>query len=397
MPGPLSGVRVVELGTMIAAPLATMILADQGAEVVKVESPGGDPMRPVGLMGPGRNGMSALFAACNRGKRSAVVDLGTPKGREVLSRLVARADVFVENMRPGVAERIGAGEEQLRAARPELIYVSVRGFGETGPLAGAKVYDHVTQAASGVAALQAGPATGGRPALVRNLVCDKVTALGVAQAVTAALFARDRGAGGQRVSLSMLDASVAFLWPDGMSDVALLDPSPEPDPPLLAEAFTVVHTADGAVSVVYVPAIGVLLGRLLGADHLAGDPRFADPGAAAAHAAELWNEIEAAAGRLTTAEVLARMAAADMPCGEVVEPSSLPGHPQVEANGTLVRSESPHLGAILEPAPVARFDATPAAIAAHAPALGEHTDAVLADVGYDAATVEELRRAGAVR
>ena len=154
--------------------------------------------------------MSAFFAGCNRSKRSVVLDLRDVRGRELLKRLVAGADVFAQNFRPGVVERLGLDEPALRAVRPDLVYVSVNAFGETGPFADRPAYDHIVQGMSGMAAVQGV----GAPAYVRNTVCDKVTAYTAAQAITAALLARARGHGGQHVRLSMLDASLAFLWPD---------------------------------------------------------------------------------------------------------------------------------------------------------------------------------------
>ncbi|RMF21507.1 MAG: CoA transferase, partial [Deltaproteobacteria bacterium] len=194
--GPLDGVRVLDLSAVISGPLATMMLADQGADVIKVEAPGvGDPTRLLGAM---RGGVTSLYLNCNRGKRAICIDLRRDEGKQILLRLVETADVFVQNFRPGVIERMGLGYETLRAVRPDLVYVSVSGFGETGPLAQNKVYDNVVQALSGMPAAQADPESG-RPELVRNLVIDKATAYTVAQATTAALFARERGQGGQHV------------------------------------------------------------------------------------------------------------------------------------------------------------------------------------------------------
>ena len=393
MAGPLAGVRVVEMGTMIAGPLATMILADQGADVVKIETVGaGDPMRPVGVMGSGRNGMTAMFAGCNRGKRSVAIDITTPDGRALLHQLAAGADVFVQNMRPGAAERHQVGEADLRATNPDLVYVSISGFGSEGPLRGVRVYDFVIQAASGLAAAQAG---GGPAQLVRTLACDKITALTAAQAITAALLARASGAGGQHVSLNMLDASVAFLWPDTMAPQSLLSDDAAILPPL-ADAFLVFPTADGAVACTYVTELGPILAAILGHGGVAGDDRFTDPESRARHAADLQAEVEKAFALLPTAQVLERMAAADMPCAEVVSPDELHLHPQIVANETLVETEQPHVGRLREPRPAARFSSTPAAIAGYAPALGEHTDEVLRALGLDGEQITELRRAGVV-
>ena len=219
MSPPLSGVRILDLSIALTGPYAVALLADQGAEVVKVERPGlGDIGRWVGVS---VNGMSALYLACNRGKRCIAVDASVPDGRDIIRGLAARSDVVVENFRPGVMDRLGLGYEDLRAGRDDLIYASLTGFGPEGPYAGKSAYDTVIQAYGGVAANQADPVTG-EPKFLNQTMADKVTALVAAQAITAALFARERGAGGQHVQLSMLDAVVSFLWADAAGNEVLL-------------------------------------------------------------------------------------------------------------------------------------------------------------------------------
>ena len=189
MAGPLGGIRVVDLSTMISGPLATMILGDQGADVIKVETPGkGDLVR---YLGNTKRGFSATFATSNRNKRSVALDLKSEAGREVLFKLVASADVFVQNFRPGTVERMGIDEATLREHRPDLVYVSISGFGEKGPYAHKRVYDPLIQALSGLATIQ-GDRGMGRPRMMRLVVPDKVTAMTAAQAIAAALFARER-------------------------------------------------------------------------------------------------------------------------------------------------------------------------------------------------------------
>ncbi|MBW2495058.1 MAG: CoA transferase, partial [Deltaproteobacteria bacterium] len=207
MDGPLEGYRIVDLTAMVSGPIATMMLADQGADVIKVEPPGqGDLVRAIG---EARSGITPLFATSNRGKRSISIDLKRAEGVALLKRLVATADVFAQNFRPGTVERMGIGESALRAVAPNLIYVSINGFGEQGPYAQQRVYDPVIQAASGLAAVQRDRKTG-RPQMVRTIVADKLTALTAAQAMTAALLSRERTGEGQHVRLAMLDAMVSF-------------------------------------------------------------------------------------------------------------------------------------------------------------------------------------------
>ncbi|MBI3770469.1 MAG: CoA transferase [Deltaproteobacteria bacterium] len=242
---PLAGIRIIDLSNMISGPLATMILGDQGADVIKVEAPGmGDPMRMFGAM---RGGMSSTFVNLNRSKRSIVIDLRGETGKEILRRLIRKADVFVQNFRPGVVERLGFGHDAVRALAADVVYASISGFGDTGPFSHRPVYDNVVQALSGVTAVQADPDTG-KPELVRNLTLDKATAYTVAQAVTAALLARARGRGGQYVRVAMLDAAIAFLWPDGMMNHTFLGDDVFRVPPI-ATIYRIYPTADGSITV----------------------------------------------------------------------------------------------------------------------------------------------------
>ncbi|MGH0036807.1 MAG: CaiB/BaiF CoA transferase family protein [Myxococcota bacterium] len=388
--GPLRGFRVLDLTAMASGPFATSILGDQGADVVKIEPPGqGDLLR---ALGTSRGGISAVFNTINRSKRSLVLDLSKPAGIEVLDRLVSEADVFVQNFRPGTAERMGIGAERLRALNPRLVYVSISGFGEKGPNAGRPVYDSVMQAYSGVAASQADPATG-TPGFVRNIVCDKGTALTVAQAVTAALLARERGAGGQHLRLSMLHASVAFLWPDAMQNHTYLDGDA---PPMGRATLPAIRaTADGFITFTAINDDEFRrLCRALGREDLVADPRFAEAGSRAAHAGELHALIDPIARRKTTAEWAALLAAERVPHAVVNDLASLHEDAQIVANDVLVEQEHPRAGRQRQPRPVPRFEATPAAIQRPAPGLGEHSEEVLRELGLPAEEIDSLRRDG---
>jgi len=393
MTGPLAGVRVVDCTAMVSGPLATSILADQGACVVKVEPPGtGDLIRHIGTS---RGGLSAIFTTINRGKRSLVLDLSGPEGRRVLERLVAGADVFVQNFRPGVADAMGIGEAALRRVRSDLVYVSVSGFGETGPYARRRVYDIVIQALSGMAASQADPRTG-EPELVRNIVCDKATALHAAQAITAALFARERGAGGQHVRLNMLDASIAFLWPDVMQGHTFLGEGATP-PAHLAGFLSVRKTKDGHMTIFAIADREFAgLCRALDRADLIADPRFADAAGRMRHADVLAELLDAVTARHTTAELCARLAGEDVPHAPVNRVEDLHADPQVVENRTLVEAEHPAAGRTRTPRPVARFDGTPAEPGRPAPVLGEHGEEVLRECGLAASEIADLRARGIV-
>ena len=211
--GPLAGIRVVDLSSMLSGPWATMILADQGADVIKVESPQGDHTRTLSNR---HKGFSAQFLNLNRNKRSVTIDLKTGEGVDLLKRLCATADVFVQNFRPGVVERLGIDEDAIRTVAPNIVYVSISGFGESGPYAKKPTYDPIIQALSGLTSVQGGSDTA-RPRLIRTVLPDKLTAVTAAQAISAALVARFKSGAGQHVRLSMLDAVLAFLWASDMS------------------------------------------------------------------------------------------------------------------------------------------------------------------------------------
>src|SRR6185436_5462015 len=213
MPGALDGVKIIDMSAVIAGPMATQILGDQGAEVIKIENPGlGDMAR---YLGPQSNGVGAMFAAVNRNKRSIALNLKNPQGRAVFLDLAKTADVVVENYRPGAMARMGVNYEALAALNPGLIYVEMSGFGQSGPYSKRRVYDPVIQAVSGIADSQGDPKTG-EPQLIQSIVADKVAALTVSQAITAALYAKAKTGQGQCIEFNMLMAAIAFQWPDTM-------------------------------------------------------------------------------------------------------------------------------------------------------------------------------------
>jgi crotonobetainyl-CoA:carnitine CoA-transferase CaiB-like acyl-CoA transferase len=393
VPGPLHGIRVIDVTAMIAGPLATRILADQGAEVIKVEPPGrGDLVRH---MGATRGGVSATFLTANRNKRSVVIDLKRPRGLEVLRRLVAEADVFVQNFRPGTAERMGIGEEALRAVRPDLLYVSLSGFGERGPYAGKRVYDPVIQALSGLADVQRDRDTG-RPRMMRLIVPDKLTAVTAAQAITAGLLARARSGEGQHLRLSMLDATVAFLWPEAMAAWTFVGREGRGERARLAQDL-VFETRDGYLTAGAVSdAEWQGLVRALERPEWLEDERFATAAGRVAHADERLAQVAEVIRERTTAEWIARLEAEDVPCAPVLRRAELADHPQIAANELVVEAEHPRGGRIRQPRPAERFDRTPAALRRPAPDLGEHTDEVLAEAGLSADEIAALRAEGAV-
>lgn len=391
--GPLAGLRVIDLSAMISGPLATMMLADQGADVIKIEGPGmGDPMRMLGAM---RGGMSSTFVNLNRNKRSLVLDLRDDEGKEVLMDLLRGADVFVQNFRPGVVDRLGFGYEAVREVAPRIVYASISGFGETGPLAARPVYDNVVQAISGVAAVQADPDTG-RPELVRNLSMDKATAYTVAQAITAALLARDRGAGGQHVRVAMLDAALAFLWPDGMMNHTFLGDDVMRIPPF-GIVYRVYDTADGAITVSAVTDDQWAgLCRAGGREDLLEDPRFSSLFARMTHMRELRETATEMIRSRTTAQWCTLFEKHDVPHAPIVPLDEVPWHPQVRANEALVEAVHPAAGPMRQAGPAARFSGTPSRSLHPAPTFGQHSAEVLSELGYGEDRIAALRERGAI-
>ena len=396
MSGPFAGVRVVEIASVLSGPLAAALLAEQGALVVKVEPPGtGDLLRWVGSA---RGGVTGTFQLANRGKRGVAIDLATPRGVEIVCRLAERSDVLIQNYRPGVAERLGFGWEQLSARNPRLVYLSISGFGPKGPLAQGRAYDNVIQAQSGMNAAQRDPASGDAQPL-RQLVCDKLTGWAGAQAVSAALYARERTGRGQHVELSMLDTAIAFLWPDVSAEHAFVGPDASRQPAPGSDA-SLLRLADGfATATPFGDAEFEGLCRALGLSEVAADPRFATTAArmqnVAALSALFRNELALAARALTRAEFARALAAEDVPAGVVVGIGELAQDPQVVASGTLVETDHPRGGRMREARPAPRFAATPARAGGPAPGLGEHTDEVLAELGLGA-EIAELRAEGVV-
>ncbi len=395
MRGPLDGVRVLDLSTMISGPLAAMMLGDQGADVIKLEPVGiGDMMRYLGTQ---RQGMTALFAMSNRSKRSLAVDLKDPAGIAIALTLAEHSDVVIQNFRPGAVERLGIDETAVRARNPDVIYVSVAGFGATGPNAHRPVYDNVIQAYSGAAATQVGP--NGEPTLLRNLMCDKVTAYKAAQAVSAALFARERGAGGQHIELSMLDAATAFVWTDAAMDIAALDDDVL-RAPTIGSYYRATEMSDGwitgsAVTDAQFRGACIALGR----PELADDSRFVTIADRSANMTALGRELGEAYRVSSRSEFIDAAIANDVPVAPILALDEVPDDPQIQHNEVFAVVDHPQLGRLRTARHASRFSATPAieqTVARPAPMLGEHTDEILRDLGRDDAAIADLRNRGIV-
>ena len=364
---------------MIAGPYGTMILADQGADVIKVEAPArSDHARRAGY---GQRHFTAAFVNNNRNKRSISVDAKSPQGRQVVLDLAGTADVFVQNYRPGVMARLGLDYDDLRAVKPDLVYVSMSGWGERGPYAHKPVYDPIIQALSGLASVQAG-SDHGRPRLIRTVLPDKLTGVTAAQAVSAALFSRERTGVGQHVQLSMLDAVVAFLWSTDMGSQTFVGKEVD-----VAHAATFIdliyETASGYISVsVMANDQWQGLCRAVGHPEWLDDERFKTPARRDRHANERLELTQEALLAKSAEEWLEILEAAGVPCAPVLTRAEMVRHAQVEASGIVIETDHPHAGRLRQARNAARFAATVPEIRYGAPHLGEHTMDILEDLGY---------------
>ena len=393
--GALAGIRVVELAHIMAGPVCGRMLADMGADVVKVEAPGGgDPTRAlVPLEGVDTSG---AFVMMNRGKRGVVVDLKGEGGRGVARRMLARCDVVIENFRTGVMEGLGLGYETLRAANPGLVYCQITGFGRTGPLADHGGFDLIAQGMTGLISVTGeGP---GRPPVKCGPPLTDITAgiLG-AMGVVAALYARERTGVGQRVDTSLHEAGLAqTFWQSAVALATGESPGPLGSAHPLAAPYEALPTADGWITVGGWNQVNWLrLLDALGLEGLAGDPRFATNAARMKNLEALREVLARRLGTAPSETWLRRLAAAGVPAGPVLNIVEALRHPQTVAREMVVTVEQGAEAVETLGMPV-KMSGTPKAVARGAPAMGEHTEEVLAEYGFGKAQIAELLRSGAV-
>lgn len=392
MPGPLDGVRIIEVSEVISGPLAVMVLAELGADVIKVEPPKyGEESRQLANY---RDGMAALYLNCNQGKRSIGLNLKTDEGRALLYDLVRDADVFVQNWRPGAAERLAVAESDLRRVNPDIVYASITGYGDDGPYADRRGYDPIFQSLTGYVAAQINPEIP-VPDLVRNAVVDKATSYTLAQGITAALFARERGAPGQHVRVAMLDAGLAFFWPDGMLRHSLVGDDVE-NFVVPGERYQLMPTADGQI-IVWAGTAEQMRGslRAVGAAALADHPNqrgvaMIQPENTAARA----EAVAAGLARMKTEDAYRAMLEHEVPAAPVLEHKDVLVDPQIVHNGAIIEAEHPVYGRYRRTRSALRFSETPTETTRAAPLYAADSDAILDELGTSAEERARLRAAG---
>lgn len=393
MPGPLHGYKIIDLTTVISGPFATMLLADQGADVIKIEpTNSGDHARGAGY---GANQFTATFLNNNRNKRAMTLNLKEEQGREVLFRLVKDADVLIQNFRPGVVERLGIDEDAVRQHAPNIIYASISGFGEKGDWSHKPVYDPIVQALSGLASIQAG-SDEERPRLVRTILPDKLTGMTMAQAISSALVAREKTGAGQHVRVSMLDAVIAFLWSSDMGGQTFI--GKEVSVQRAATFIDLIYeTKDNYISVsVMTNKQWEAFCDAVGREDLKLDERFKTPALRDKNANERLELIQSILHHKSAEEWLSLLDGAGVPCSPVLKRSEVIHHPQVKASELVIEIEHPVAGAIRQTRPAARFSETSPEMRMGAPMHGEHTADILNEAGFSNEEIDAMQKKGLV-
>ena len=388
--GPLAGITVLDLTRVLSGPYCTMLLADMGARVIKIEQPGrGDDTRAWGP--PFVAGESTYFLSINRNKESVTLDFKTGRGREVLDQLIDRADVLVENFRPGTLRRLGLDYESLRKSHPRLVYCSISGFGQNGPRASQPGYDAVMQAEGGLMSVTGD--AGGPPFRMGVAIADLTAGLLATQGIALALFARERTGAGQYVDVALFDAVISLLSYQASAHLnASFTPSRMGNRHPQIAPYDVFSASDGE----FFLAVGndeqfARLCAAAGLDPLAGDERFATNPSRVLHYPQLRDRLAVALRERTRAGWIEALTAAGVPCGAVREIPEVLADPQVTAREMLAVVEHATAGAVRVLGVPLKLSGTPGSIRSGPPSLGQHTDRVLAELGWDAAHIAALR------
>jgi len=396
MSGPLEGIKVIDISAVISGPMACQILGDQGADVIKIEPIGMGDITRIGGFRVGD--ISAMYASSNRGKRSIALDLSKEEGVDVLKKMVETADVIVQNFRPGAVDRMGIGPDTLLEINPDLIYVSISGFGPDGPYHDWRVYDPIVQSVSGVVSIQQSPDIP-IPDLVRTIICDKTTALTASNAITAALFARASGkASGQHIEIPMLDAAIYWLWPDVFMGHTLWGDAVEPGP-LIYQIYRLQQTKDGHL-VYFVASDKEFSGLSRALDHpeWIDDERFktAKDRMVPAHFEALGTLLHNAFLNFSTIDIMSRLHAEEVPAAQVNSVDDVFNDPQVINNETIVEWEHPDAGLMKMARPPVRWGVTKPDIKWSADHVGQNTHVILEEHGYSNDEIMSLRDNGII-
>jgi crotonobetainyl-CoA:carnitine CoA-transferase CaiB-like acyl-CoA transferase len=384
--GPLAGIRVIDFTNVIMGPYATHILADMGADVIKIESPEGDSFRSYR---PNRHdGMAGGFLHLNRNKRSVMLDLKTEGDREVLDRLIATADVFVHSLRPKAIEKLGYSYARVSSLKPEIIYCGAYGFGASGPYRDKAAYDDIIQAGAGLAALHM--ASRGEPAFMPTVLCDKLSGQAIAYAVLAALFQRERGGGGQAIEVPMFETTAEFAYIEHLLGFAFEPPLGEPGyVRVVSPRRKPFRTADGHVCILpYSDSNWRDFFDFVGRPHLKDDARLYPLSERAAHLEMLYEIIEEEAPKHSTEAWVDFCDRVSIPCMPVLSLADLPNDPHMKAVGMFGQAEHPSEGAYKMIRQPVTFSSAPFELRRHAPRLGEHNAEILAELGLSGGTAK---------
>ncbi len=393
--GPLKGIRVLDLTAVVLGPIATQILADFGADVIKIEPPEGDMMRANGIsLHPG---MSSIFLAVNRNKRSVCIDLKTPEGRAALHALIPTVDVVVHNMRIPAVERLGLGYEQVSRVRPDIVYCAAVGFGQDGPHRDKPAFDDIVQAGCGLVGLNS---TAGHeePDYVPSLIADKTAGLAVSNAIMAALLHRATTGQGQYVEVPMLETMAAFVMAEHMGGLTFRGSTVKAGYPRLLEGGRrPARTQDGWIAMLpYTNKHWRAFFDAVGRQDLSEHYDIEDRHNRNARIRELYAHLRELSPQKTTAQWMALCEQLDIPATPIYTPDDLPAHPHLQAVGLFQDAEHPTEGPIRQMRPTTRFSATPANVYRQAPTIGQHTEEVLREAGLGAAEIEGLQRKRAI-